>query len=75
MKKVAIVGAGIVGATAAYYLAKESDLEVTIFDHGQGKQPRLQQELSVLGFPNVAIKPGIRWHAWELTFMWICWLI
>ena len=25
------------GATAAYYLAKESDLEVTIFDHGQGQ--------------------------------------
>ena len=37
MKKVAIVGAGIVGATAAYYLSKESDLEVTVFDHGQGQ--------------------------------------
>lgn len=37
MKKVAIIGAGIVGATAAYYLSKESDLEVTIFDHGQGQ--------------------------------------
>ena len=34
MKKVAIIGAGIVGATAAYYLSKESDLEVTVFDHG-----------------------------------------
>lgn len=37
MKKVAIVGAGIVGATAAYYLSKENDLEVTVFDHGQGQ--------------------------------------
>ena len=37
MKKVAIIGAGIVGATAAYYLVKESDLEVTVFDHGQGQ--------------------------------------
>ena len=37
MKKVAIVGAGIVGATAAYYLSKEADLEVTVFDHGQGQ--------------------------------------
>ena len=37
MKKVAIIGAGIVGATAAYYLSKESDLEVTAFDHGQGQ--------------------------------------
>ena len=35
MKKVAIVGAGIVGATAAYYLSKEADIEVTVFDHGQ----------------------------------------
>ena len=37
MKKVAIIGAGIVGATAAYYLSKEVDLEVTVFDHGQGQ--------------------------------------
>ena len=37
MKKVAIIGAGIVGATVAYYLSKESDLEVTVFDHGQGQ--------------------------------------
>jgi len=37
MKKVAIIGAGIVGATAAYYLSKKSDLEVTVFDHGQGQ--------------------------------------
>ena len=37
MKKVAIIGAGIVGATAAYYLSKESDLKVTVFDHGQGQ--------------------------------------
>ena len=37
MKKVAIIGAGIVGATATYYLSKESDLEVTVFDHGQGQ--------------------------------------
>ena len=37
MKKVAIVGAGIVGATAAYYLSKEADIEVTVFDHGKGQ--------------------------------------
>ena len=37
MKKVAIVGAGIVGATAAYYLSKEADIEVTVFDHGYGQ--------------------------------------
>ena len=37
MKKVAIVGAGIVGATAAYYLSKEANVEVTVFDHGHGQ--------------------------------------
>ena len=37
MKKVAIVGAGIVGATAAYYLSKDADIEVTVFDHGYGQ--------------------------------------
>ncbi|WP_084343015.1 NAD(P)/FAD-dependent oxidoreductase [Streptococcus pneumoniae] len=37
MKKVAIIGAGIVGATAAYYLSRESDLEVTVFDYEQGQ--------------------------------------
>ena len=37
MKKAAIVGAGIVGATAAYYLSKEADIEVTVFDHGYGQ--------------------------------------
>jgi len=52
MKKVAIVGAGIVGATAAYYLSKEAD-----------KQLRPQQELLVPGFLNDAIRLGIRWRA------------
>lgn len=37
MKKVAIVGAGIVGATAAYYLCKEAEIEVTVFDYGHGQ--------------------------------------
>ena len=37
MKKVAIVGAGIVGATAVYYLSKEADIEGTVFDHGYGQ--------------------------------------
>ena len=37
MKKVAIVGAGTVGATAAYYLSKEADVKVTVYDHGLGQ--------------------------------------
>ncbi|MDY4760640.1 FAD-binding oxidoreductase [Streptococcus thoraltensis] len=35
--KVAIIGAGIVGSTAAYYLSKEKDMEVTVFDYGLGQ--------------------------------------
>ena len=35
--KIAIVGAGIVASTAAYYLSKEKDVEVTVFDHGLGQ--------------------------------------
>ncbi|EHI74303.1 glycine/D-amino acid oxidase [Streptococcus criceti] len=35
--KVAVVGAGIVGATAAYYLSKEKDCQLTVFDYGQGQ--------------------------------------
>lgn len=37
MRKIAIIGAGIVGSTAAYYLSKEKDVEVTVFDHGEGQ--------------------------------------
>lgn len=35
--KVAIIGAGIVGSTAAYYLSQHPQLQVTVFDHGQGQ--------------------------------------
>ena len=37
MKKVAVIGAGIVGSTAAYYLSKSPYVEVTIFDDGKGQ--------------------------------------
>ena len=65
--KIAIVGAGIVGSTAAYYLSKEKEVEVTVFDHGLG-QARLLRELSVPGFLNAEIRPGIAWLVWELIF-------
>ena len=35
--KVAIIGAGIVGSTAAYYLSKEVQIDVTVYDHGVGQ--------------------------------------
>ena len=37
MKKVAVIGAGIVGSTAAYYLSQSPDVEVTVFDDGKGQ--------------------------------------
>ena len=36
MKRIAVIGAGIVGSTAAYYLSKE-ECQVTVFDHGVGQ--------------------------------------
>ncbi|KXT73356.1 Glycine/D-amino acid oxidase family [Streptococcus sp. DD10] len=35
--RIAIIGAGIVGSTAAYYLSKQPGYEVTVFDYGVGQ--------------------------------------
>lgn len=37
MKKIAIIGGGIVGATAAYLLSKQADYSVCLFDDDQGQ--------------------------------------
>lgn len=36
-KKVAVIGAGVVGASAAYFLSKETDIDLTIYDEGTGQ--------------------------------------
>lgn len=36
-KKVAIIGAGVVGASAAYLLSKEETIDLTIYDEGTGQ--------------------------------------
>ncbi|TVP93412.1 NAD(P)/FAD-dependent oxidoreductase [Alkalibacterium sp.] len=36
-KKVAIIGAGVVGASAAYLLSKEDDIDLTVYDEGTGQ--------------------------------------
>lgn len=66
--KIAIVGAGIVGSTAAYYLSKEKDAEVTVFDHGLGQATKAAAGIISPGFPSVVIKPGIEWPVWEPIF-------
>ena len=52
-KQVAIIGAGIVGSTAAYYLSKEEDLLVSIFDFGQGQATKAAVSVRNLVFPKV----------------------
>ena len=44
------------GTTAAYYLSKESDLEVAVFDHGQGQATKAAAGIISPWFPNAAIK-------------------
>ena len=66
--KIAIVGAGIVGSTAAYYLSKEKDVELLFLTMVLDKQPRQLRGSSVPGFLNAEIKLGIAWLVWELIF-------
>lgn len=39
-KEIIIIGGGIVGSTAAFYLSKNSDFNVTLIDHGKGNATR-----------------------------------
>lgn len=66
--KIAIVGAGIVGSTAAYYLSKEKGVEVTVFDHGLGQATKAAAGIISPCFPSVVIRPGIAWPVWEPIF-------
>ena len=67
--KIAIVGAGIVGSTAAYYYQKEKDVEVTVFDHGLGQATKgRQQDYQPWFSKSVVIRPGIEWPVWEPIF-------
>ena len=37
VKKIGIIGGGVVGATAAYYLSQNQNVTVTLFDEGTGQ--------------------------------------
>lgn len=69
MKKIAIIGAGAVGATLAYYLSKEKIFRLLFLIMELDKQLRLLRGLLVHGFQNVVIKPGIVWRGWGLIFI------
>lgn len=71
MKKIAIIGAGAVGATLAYYLSKEKDIQVLFLIMELDKQLRLLRGLLAHGFQNVVINPGIAWRGWGLIFIQI----
>ena len=59
--KIAIVGAGIVGSTAAYYLQQSGQKKLPFLTMVKDKPLRLLLVLLVLGFQSVAIKFGIAW--------------
>ena len=39
-KHVIIIGGGIVGSTAAFYLSQDSNIDLTLIDHGVGTATR-----------------------------------
>ena len=59
--KVAIIGAGIVGSTAAYYLSKEAQVDVTVYDHGVGQATKAAAGIISPWFPSGETRPGIVW--------------
>lgn len=59
-KRIAIIGGGIVGATAAYYLSTlpgSEQTRVTLFDDGTGQPPASFRP----GCPNAVISAGTDW--------------
>ena len=68
MMKVAIIGAGIVGSTAAYYLSKEAQVDVTVYDHGVGQATKAAAGIISPWFSKRRNKAGIAWLVWEQIF-------
>ena len=61
--KVAIIGARDRGITAAYYLSKEAQVDVTVYDHGS---PSNQAAAGIISpwFSKRRNKLGIAWLVW-----------
>ena len=47
-QKIAIIGGGIVGATAAFYLTTSENYDVTLFDESTGQGTRARDRKSVV---------------------------
>lgn len=50
MTKVAIIGAGAVGATAAYYISKSEEVDVTVFDYGLGQATKARERVGIRAY-------------------------
>lgn len=57
MKKIAIIGGGIIGMTLANYLDPQK-FDITVYDEGLAKRLKRAPGLFPLGYPNVGIRNG-----------------
>lgn len=68
-KSVAVIGSGIAGITAAYYLAKK-DFDVTVFD----KEPHPAMACSYANGGQVSVSNSQTWNTWSNVLKGIKWL-
>lgn len=57
MKKIAIIGGGIIGMTLANYLDPQK-FDITVYDEGLGQATKASAGIISLGYPNVGIRNG-----------------
>ncbi len=69
LKRVAVIGAGIVVSTAAYYLSKSPDVEVTVFDDGKGQATKAAAGIISPWFKACRNKAWTGWRVWALIFI------
>lgn len=60
MKRIAIIGGGIVGSTATYYLSKNPNYQVTLFDDGVGQATKAAAGIICPWFSKRRNKPWYR---------------